>query len=64
MKYIITLLSAGDENESYLLAKQKLTTYFEPKVNLTYEAYNFRSIKQESGEAFDVVRYTFEGISR
>ena len=38
---------------SYKLTKVKLDAYFEPKVNLTYETYNFRMLCQEEGESID-----------
>jgi hypothetical protein len=35
---------AEESDETYKLAKVKLDAYFEPKVNLTYEAYHFRKL--------------------
>ena len=41
-----------DPNEEYKTAVEKLTGYFEPKINLTFE-YTFRQIRQLEGESFD-----------
>ena len=45
-----TISSVKDE---YNDIKRKLTNYFEPKINLTFEVYNFRQMKQEQGESID-----------
>ena len=41
------------EDATYKLAKIKLDAYFEPKINITYETYVFRSMKQEEDESVD-----------
>ena len=41
-----SLLTTPDANEDYNVAKDKLTDYFEPKVNLTHEIFHFRQTKQ------------------
>ena len=44
---------AEEEDVTYKLARVKLDAYFEPKVNLTYETYNFRMLAQQEGESID-----------
>ena len=41
-----TLISPEETDLEYGVAKKKLSDYFEPKVNVTYEIYNFRRMKQ------------------
>ena len=41
--------SAGD----YSIAKEKLTSYFEPQKNRRYEVYKFREAKQNKDETLD-----------
>ena len=42
-----------EADTTYKLARVKLDAHFEPKVNLTYETYNFRKLVQEEGESID-----------
>ena len=42
-----------DETEDYAAAKGKLDTYFEPKINKTFEVYTFRQISQLGNEPID-----------
>ena len=44
-----TLQDVG-EDKDYEKAVEKLTAHFSPRVNVTYEVYNFRQAKQEDGE--------------
>ena len=44
-----------DANEGYAAAATVLSTHFEPAVNLTFEVYSFRSMKQEEES---VAQYT------
>ena len=37
---------AEEDDLTYKLARVKLDAYFEPKVNLTYETYNFSTVVQ------------------
>ena len=46
-----TLLA--DTDETYKLAKVKFDAYFEPKINTTFETYNFRCMRQEDDETVD-----------
>ena len=48
--FMILCESILDEGDTYDVAKEKLDQYFEPKVNLTFETYCFRSMKQEEDE--------------
>ena len=41
------------EDEEYKHVKEKLDAYFEPKVNLTFETYNFRQLTQAENESTD-----------
>ena len=41
------------EEDNYEASKAKLNTYFEPKVNQTFETYCFRTMKQEEEETVD-----------
>ena len=43
----------NDQTEDYAVAKGKLDLYFEPKINLTFEVYAFRQMKQHEGETVD-----------
>ena len=45
-----TISSVKDD---YGVVKMKLTDYFEPKINLTFEVYNFRQMKQSQDESID-----------
>ena len=47
-----TLQDVG-EDKDYNKAVEKLTAYFSPQVNTTYEVYNFRQAKQKDGETLD-----------
>ncbi|XP_068738119.1 uncharacterized protein [Montipora capricornis] len=47
-----TLQDVG-EYKDYNKAIEKLTAYFSPQVNTTYEVYNFRQAKQKDGETLD-----------
>ena len=47
-----TLQDVG-EAKDYNKAVEKLTAYFSPQVNTTYEVYNFRQAKQKDGETLD-----------
>jgi len=40
-----------EENDNFDRVKTKLTTYFQPKKNVTFERYQFKNAKQESGES-------------
>ena len=42
-----------DADEEYAVAKGKLDSYFEPKINKTFEVYNFRLMKQSEDESID-----------
>ena len=39
--------------DDYNDIKRKLTNYFEPRINLTFEVYNFRQMKQGQEEPID-----------
>ena len=43
------------DNDEFDEAKAKLTEYFEPKVNVTYEVFHFRQLKQEVSDGKDSV---------
>ena len=45
-----TISSVKDD---YGVVKMKLTHYFEPKINLTFEVYNFHQMKQSQDESID-----------
>ena len=45
-----TLITDADQDEEFEAAKVKLDLYFEPKVNITYEVYHFRRMKQGESE--------------
>ena len=45
-----TISSVKDD---YGVVKMKLTDYFEPKINLTFEVYSFRQMKQSQDESID-----------
>ena len=47
-----TLQDVG-EDKDYNKAIEKLTAYFSPQVNTTYEVYNFRQAKQKDRETLD-----------
>ena len=47
-----TLQDVGKDKD-YNKAVEKLTAYFSPQVNTTYEVYNFRQAKQKDGETLD-----------
>ena len=47
-----TLPDPGEEKD-YAKAVTALNTYFQPKVNKTYEIYMFRNASQNSGESLD-----------
>ena len=47
-----TLTDTGDA-AAYQQAADKLTEYFSPQKNRTYEVYNFRQTKQQEGESLD-----------
>ena len=42
-----------EEHDTYEISKAKLDAYFEPKINITFETYGFRSMIQEEGETID-----------
>ena len=50
---IFNTVAGETDPDTYKLAKDKLTAYFEPKVNLTFETYNFRQLYQKEGESLD-----------
>ena len=62
----------AETDETYKLAKVKLDTYFEPKINKTFETYVYRSMKQEEerGDQFytrlksSVIRCEFHNVDR
>ena len=41
------------DDEAYEVAKEKLCHYFEPKINRTFEIYNFRKTIQLESETID-----------
>ena len=45
--------NAADQPTVYEIAKQKMTDYFAPKVNVDYEIHKFRQIVQEENEPID-----------
>ena len=45
-----TLITETQQDEDFEAAKAKLDLYFEPKVNITYEVYHFRRMKQGESE--------------
>lgn len=45
--------TAGDNNDVFTVAVNKLDEYFAPKQSRVYERHLFRLIKQENGEKFD-----------
>ena len=47
-----TLDDTGDEDD-YKTTVEKLTAYFAPHQNITYEVYNFRQAKQKEEESLD-----------
>lgn len=47
-----TLADTG-EAKDYAKAKERLSEYFAPKINVTYETYKFRQAKQLAGESLD-----------
>ena len=49
-----TLQPEPSPDEEFAAAKEKLTAYFEPKMNITYEVYNFRRMKQGESDEGDV----------
>lgn len=49
---IVTYVPA-DKNDVYKPLLDKLTSYFSPQQNTTFERYVFRSTKTEEGESFD-----------
>ena len=44
---------ATEEDKEYRHVKAKLNAYFEPKINITFETYNFRQLTQEQEEPID-----------
>ena len=44
---------ATEEDTEYEHVKAKLDAYFEPKINITFETYNFRQLAQAEDEAID-----------
>ena len=44
---------ASEDDKEYQQVKGKLDAHFEPKVNLTFETYNFRQLSQEEDESID-----------
>ena len=48
-----TLTAPDQQDEEYEAAKRRLTAYFEPKINETFEVYSFRQIKQYENETID-----------
>ena len=50
-------LVPADFEEEFEAAKARLTTYFEPKVNKTYEIYYFRQMQQGKSDGRDDVSY-------
>ena len=49
LREVYKTLQANDDN--YNTVKEKLTTYFNPKKNITYERFNFKSATQDLGES-------------
>ena len=45
---------AEEKDVTYKLARIKLDVYFEPKVNLSYETYNFRMLTKQEGESINI----------
>ena len=54
-------LNADSADEEFDAAKEKLSTYFEPKINKTYEVYHFRKMQQGKTDDKDDV-YSNESI--
>ena len=50
---IFDTLSDTGEAKDYKCAKDKLSEYFSPKINIAYETYKFRQAKQLAGETLD-----------
>ena len=48
-------VNTEDANEDFEPAKKKLTDYFEPKVNITYEIFHFRQTKQGFSDGKELV---------
>ena len=44
---------AFEDDQKYEHVKEKLDAHFEPKVNLTFETYNFRQLSQEEDKSID-----------
>ena len=44
---------ASEDDKEYQQVKEKLEAHFEPKVNVTFETYNFRQLAQEQDESVD-----------
>ena len=44
---------ASEDDKEYQQVKEKLQAHFEPKVNVTFETYNFRQLAQEPNESVD-----------
>ena len=42
---------ASEDDKEYQQVKEKLEAHFEPKVNVTFETYNFRQLAQEQDES-------------
>ena len=44
---------ASEDDKEYQQVKEKLEAHFEPKVNVTFETYNFQQLAQEQDESVD-----------
>ena len=44
---------ASEDDKEYQPVREKLDAHFEPKVNVTFETYNFRQLAQEQDESID-----------
>ena len=51
--FTLTIPDPGEGEDEYSVAKGKLNTYFTPKVNITYERSQFRSLTQQHEESMD-----------
>ena len=49
LREVYSTVKGDDDN--FETAKTKLTTYFQPKKNTTYERFKFKGVKQEKGES-------------
>ena len=61
---IFDTLSDTGEAKNYKCARDKLSEYFSPKINIAYETYKFRLAQQLAGETLDSYHVRLQQFSR